>query len=179
MTSAEKQRAYRRRKAVESIAKAYFNGRQYLTVAEFREALDFDEDEFWRQLEGYGEEKDEITERRQELWNEAYEKAYGQAYEEVYGEAYERAFKKAYKSLGASEEVDDDDEETKLRADEVAKDEAEDVAKEHAEEVAKSEAEEAVELWEEELDEYDETCWEYALADLLDAQRAASVPPLG
>lgn len=158
MTSAEKQRAYRRRKAVEGIAKSYFNGRQYLTVAEFREALDFDEREFWNQLDGYGEEKSEITEERKEVWDEAYKKAYADAYDE--------ALKEAYETLGTS-----DDEETDQ--------EAEENAAQEAAEIAKEEADEAVKSWEEELADYDETCWEYALADLLDAQRAASVPPLG
>jgi hypothetical protein len=157
-TDAERAAAYRRRKAVEGYAEQYFGGRQFLTIEAFREALpEFDDEVFWESLDGLGEETEQYTEERNQVWQDAYDAAWQ--------EEYDAAWQEEYDELAADLDEDDDDADIRM--------EAGNRAKEAADEPAREAADEAVREWEAGVEYYHETCVDYALADLLDAHRAA------
>ncbi len=147
MTDAEKQRAYRERKKAQKIADELFEGESELTVQEFLDGMEYEEDVFWEYLDGLGEETSEHQDEQQEVWQEAYDETWGVTYRKELGEAIAAG-------LDPDEEGDDE-------------------IREDVNEVATEEANEAVQDWRSSLEDYAQTRVQYNLVDLLAAYRAA------
>jgi hypothetical protein len=149
----ERSKAYRRRQAVRHVAEQLFGGETTLTLDQFFEGVNdiFDEDIFNDILKYCDSETEEHVVSRDEVYSEAYEDAYKEAYQDAYNE---------YLAEG-------DDE-----------DDADEGAKDKADESAKEEAGEAVDEWESSIEDYANTCVEYALEDLVEAYREAHSPLL-
>jgi hypothetical protein len=147
MTPAEKQRAYRERQAAQKVAEELFAGETVLTIEQFLDGVEFDEQIFLEALDGIGEESLEHEEEEARVWQEAYD----EAFEEAYNEELQAAI-----ADGFDPDTDDD---ADLR--EAADDEAKEAAKD------------AVAEWLADLDDYDTTRVVYPLTDLLAAYREA------
>ncbi|MCB1773868.1 MAG: hypothetical protein KDI88_09645 [Gammaproteobacteria bacterium] len=147
MTNAEKQKAYRDRVAAKKIADAVFDGDMSLTVERFLEGVGFDEQVFWDALEYRGEVTEEYQEEVDRVWQEAFDEAYRNAYDAELADAQRAGF-----------DADNDDDET---------------IRDAADEFANQAADEAVKEWESTVRDYDSTCVEYQLVDLIAAYKEA------